>query len=397
MKCRVLGHLLLVTTLYMLASCAGIKNEVTSDSYSRNGNEKGVVIMSINWGRKWGCGAFENAQLISFAFDLFKLQKAGDNDPPDLILNTPGRLMVDPVFLHYALLVDPGEYALSAFKIKVARSVSEVGYFGAQRSDLIKEGQPVGGTFKVEAGETVYVGHFFLDCGYTPTLWRYYTEDRKAFNDYMSEIKKRYPFLDLNKAQFRLFTGPFGSYESLEYPFAKYHETGLKAESARDYKTAEQNYEQALINARSGHAPDWVVSMTTYNLGRIKGYVCRDKDAEELLLEALKLEEKVSGSESGIATMRIFELARFYYDHRLYDKAIPFYKRGVEAVKNLGVESDDPIALANAIEEYSKALDSVGRSDDAKTAKQQADILRARNPGKKANFVPVRYNQSCSG
>ena len=61
------------------------------------------------------------------------------------------------------------------------------------------------GTFTVKAGELVYIGHFGLDCYKEPTIWRYYPEGREGFDSYKQVIKKQYPFLDVDKMEFRLF------------------------------------------------------------------------------------------------------------------------------------------------------------------------------------------------
>ncbi|MEX2961178.1 hypothetical protein [Microbulbifer sp. TYP-18] len=63
-----------------------------------------------------------------------------------------------------------------------------------------------GGTFTVNAGESVYIGHFALDCAYGPTLWRFYLEDKESFESYVSEYEAAYPYLDLDNAEHRLFT-----------------------------------------------------------------------------------------------------------------------------------------------------------------------------------------------
>ena len=98
--------------------------------------------------------------------------------------------------------------------IKAARSVSDVGEFKAHRGQLIKDGKPLGGSFKAGAGETVYIGHFFLSCHAGPVLWRYYWDGPDPFEKYLGEIKEKYPFLDLSKVQFKLFrTTQFGNDE----------------------------------------------------------------------------------------------------------------------------------------------------------------------------------------
>ena len=183
-----------------------IANEATAQSYAESAAKKGVVILAVNWGRRWGCGNFENAQIVSFGFDRLPIQNASDNSRADLLLNAPGgRLFVDPVFLDYAVLVEPGEYALTSFDIMAARSTTDVGHFVATRSDLLENGKPKAGSFEVKAGEVVYIGNFWLDCQGQPTLWRYYTKGREGFKSHMAEVRQKYPFIDPNKVTFRLF------------------------------------------------------------------------------------------------------------------------------------------------------------------------------------------------
>ena len=176
---------------------------------------------------------------------------------------------------------------------------------------------------------------------------------------------------------------------------AKYHDWGLEAERAGDYRLAERNYERALINARLGHAHDAGLSMAMYNLGRVKAYLCKYDDAEKLLVDALQLEERVTGPDSGLTSMRLFELARLHLDRRQYAASLPYFARGIPVVKKLGVESSDPIALADALEQYSIALGKSGRSADSMQRKREADALRAGNPGRTARFRPPRYGQPC--
>jgi hypothetical protein len=116
-----------------LISCAGtqtIKFEATDiisqSTYLQNRDTNGVVLFDVNWGRYWGCGAHENAQLISIAFDKLPMESLANEAVPALVLHTPSHLFVDPVFLNYGFSLEPGEYAISAFSIKVADSVSQI-------------------------------------------------------------------------------------------------------------------------------------------------------------------------------------------------------------------------------------------------------------------------------
>jgi hypothetical protein len=193
------------------ASDVDVAEPLTGESYEQHHASKGVVVLAVRWDRQWRCGGFENAQLRMIAFDKLPSGKAGDEDKPDVLLDDAPLIFTKPRFDTYAFLLEPGEYGLSGVNIKVARSNSDVGFFRAPRSVLIRDGSSEGGSFTVGAGEIVYIGHFHLDCYKQPMLWRYYPDGREAFNEYLQSVRKAYPMLDVSKAQFRLFkTAVFG-------------------------------------------------------------------------------------------------------------------------------------------------------------------------------------------
>lgn len=199
--------------LIFQASCAFVKienevgysNEINKESYIANKEKLGVVLFDARWARQWNCGKYQNAQLVNFSFDKTPISEKPDDAPADIKVGTQSLLSVSPKFESYALLVPPGEYVLSGFKIKIAKSISDVGYWVAGRSHLIKNDKPIGGTFTVAAGETVYIGNFALDCYAGPTLWRYYADGQDGFKKQLSDYKTKYPFLDLTNVKFRLF------------------------------------------------------------------------------------------------------------------------------------------------------------------------------------------------
>ena len=174
-----------------------------------------------------------------------------------------------------------------------------------------------------------------------------------------------------------------------------YYDSALEAEIRGDFAFAERQYGRALINAQIGHAPDEGVSAAMYGLGRSKAYLCKFAEAEPLLLESLTLQEKAAGPEGPIMTKRLFELARFYSDRGRYKQSLPFFERGVPTVEKLGVEASDPMAFADALDDYANALERSGETAKARPVKVRADALRARFPDKKATYVPKRYGQGC--
>ena len=169
---------------------------------------------------------------------------------------------------------------------------------------------------------------------------------------------------------------------------------GKRTESHEIRNLLEQVRHQLYVAARTRNLGKAEESRTAYNLGLTKRDLCKADEAEKLLLEALQLDERVTGPESRVTSMRLFELGRLYHDLALPEKAVPLFERGIRMVKEELAKSD-PIALADAIAEHAKALQSIGRNDEAIAAQREANKLRENNPGKKAKFVPDRYAQTC--
>ena len=179
---------LIIATIFTVISMQLLAEELSADNYAKSNASKGVVLVAANWGRQWKCGEYENAQLV-------KLEFTNLENEATLKLETPSKLNVNPEFINYGYLVEPGTYAISSFSVKVAKSTSDVGYFSADKNKLIPDNTPKGGTFNVGAGEVAYIGHFFLDCYKEPIPWRYYPEGKEAFNAYVNSIKKQFAYL----------------------------------------------------------------------------------------------------------------------------------------------------------------------------------------------------------
>jgi hypothetical protein len=191
---------------------------VKEATYKGSKTNKGIVLMSINWGRQWSCGGYENAQLAGLGFDLLSIQKTSNANSPDLFIKPLSMLAVDKKFDNYAFQLEPGTYGISYVSVKAAKSISNIGFFISKRSDLIQDKTAKGGSFTVGANEVVYIGNFWLDCAYSPMLWRYYTMSSTEFTSHLSEFANEYPFLPIKNTQYRLFsTSVFGNGIDDEY------------------------------------------------------------------------------------------------------------------------------------------------------------------------------------
>lgn len=174
-------------------------------AYAQSAASKGVVLVAARWARQWKCGRFDHAQLKSLSFDKAGSPKDGPDAKPDLLLEDSALLPSPARFINHAYIVEPGEYALSAFSVKVAKSASDVGYINASRSDLMRDGKSLAGSFSVAAGEVVYIGHFALDCMKDPIPWRYHPASKDDFNQYLKAVKVEFEAIDTDKVTFRLF------------------------------------------------------------------------------------------------------------------------------------------------------------------------------------------------
>jgi len=178
---------------------------------------------------------------------------------------------------------------------------------------------------------------------------------------------------------------------------ARYHDAGMRAEQNRDYQTAEEQYERALVWAGTEKVPPSMLSLSMYNLGRMKGHSCKFTEARELLLTSLALEEQTSGPDSPQITRRLFELARLYYDRRQYAEAQPYYAQAIAMLRRLGLEGEDPVNAGDALREYATVLRQSGNSRAAVGAIAEADALRARYPDETRRFTIARYTAACRG
>jgi hypothetical protein len=202
---------ILLSTIHVDAQEFKSTKVVTKKNYLAHSSSHGIILLDINWGRIWSCGEYENAQLVSLNFSKYVPENNSFSKKPELSINTPSKAFAKKYFKNYAFMLPEGEYALHSFKIKVAKSIKNVGYLSLSSDELLKDQKPLGGSFSIKSGEQVFIGNFSLDCTYGPTLWRYHSNGLVAFKDQVNEYKRSFPFLNLDAVTFRLFkTSEFG-------------------------------------------------------------------------------------------------------------------------------------------------------------------------------------------
>ncbi len=138
-----------------------------------------------------------------------------------------------------------------------------------------------------------------------------------------------------------------------------------------------------------------MLSAITFNLGRMAGYTCDYPEAERLLQESLVLEQSLDKPGPGNLTKRWSELARLYQDQRRDHDAVVMYERAVPELERMRVVDSDPVGYANYLDDYSRALRGAGREDLASSVSKRAAALRSASAARKADFVPLRFNDVC--
>lgn len=212
-----LGLIAAILSSFALASCMGTGSEpravgVTVGTASENVDPStGTVVFAVGWGRQWGCGSYENAQLEELGFSKLGGGAFDAGKPADILAKAPRFSTGSHIVENLVFTVAPGQYAFDRFRIKVARSVSDVGRVSVGPEDLFKDGQPIGGTFSVSGGEVVYIGHFGIDCEIEPIPWRFYIDGRDDYAKYVAELSDEHPALRGREVKFRpLNTRNFG-------------------------------------------------------------------------------------------------------------------------------------------------------------------------------------------
>lgn len=202
---------LLCFAFFLAASSAGnAQTPLTKKSFSRMSDGDGIAIFHVRWQRFWNCGGFENVQLQRLAFRLLEDDVLVGQE---WVLQPASRLSGEPRMATYVHIVKPGTYALSGVTLKAAASLSDIRVSSKGSEELVPDGEAVGGSFSVDPGEIVYVGHFGVDCSGAPTLWRTHLENRAEFSGYVAGFRKAFPFVGEREVRYRLFKTTLFGYD----------------------------------------------------------------------------------------------------------------------------------------------------------------------------------------
>ena len=169
-----------------------------------------------------------------------------------------------------------------------------------------------------------------------------------------------------------------------------HYESGRSLEAAGDMVEARHQYCGAMSRGERAGEPNATMATLTYDCGRTSEYVCDFPNAEKYLLQSLELQKALGDPDGKALVPRIMELARLYSDQGNFAESAKYFAMGIPMLESLGVEQHDPLAYADAVDEYGDMLAHLGRPADASAQKARALSIRASHPNAKRGFAPTR-------
>ena len=170
----------------------------------------------------------------------------------------------------------------------------------------------------------------------------------------------------------------------------RYYGDGAYYAEKNEWFTARMAYGRAWTNAKIGNLSDDQAAQYAFHYGIASGVICDWKEAERGLNEALQID-----IELGKPTYYEHnELAHMYEARSIYEEAAYHFNESIENAKKHNALERHPAGLADSLARYSRALEKLGKHDEALIASQQANDILSRNPDMK--FPPgLPYGKYC--
>jgi len=159
--------------------------------------------------------------------------------------------------------------------------------------------------------------------------------------------------------------------------------------SKGNWETARKHWAKAVVNAELGNANPQRLSALYYEYGRSLGVNCFFEKSETYLNKAKEIDK----TNSGPIHMSLLELARLNYDQKKYTQSVSHFEQLLPIYNKHNAKAIDPTGVALVLNEYSSALNSIGKKDKASSFKKQATELAKSNKPSSTERTP--YGTQC--
>lgn len=172
----------------------------------------------------------------------------------------------------------------------------------------------------------------------------------------------------------------------------RYYYSGIDAGFSGDWHTSRALLARAITNADLGGAELRTLGLLWYEYGRASGVICDWPEAEQALERSFAYDTQSQGP----AYMSLYELAYLYSTREMYEKALPYYARALVQFERLQMDTQDPIGIADFLDEYAFALEKTGQLDQVDALRQRALAIRQVFPKGKSHTDKTPYGTACS-
>ena len=156
--------------------------------------------------------------------------------------------------------------------------------------------------------------------------------------------------------------------------YQDYKKQGGRAEAQGDWATAEMAYYRAAENVRMGNLEPAYQSTSLFDLGRAKRKVGELDESEDLLKQALAIDERLYGLDGYCTSFTISELAGTYWAAGKLNEGVPLMIRLEPLLKKHSDKySDQARRFIKQI--YQKYADEIGSRPEAEKFRKVAASL----------------------
>lgn len=156
----------------------------------------------------------------------------------------------------------------------------------------------------------------------------------------------------------------------------EWYQVAVQQQNLGYWHEARQAFANVVYELPDSDEPLTFKAIAHYEYGRSLGATCFFDKAEQELLIAYGIDQQTGEP----LYLSLVELARLNLDQGKYEQAVSYFERALLELDKASFSIDSPIAYADGLDEYSHALDSIGRKQEAVIHKARAAALREANP-----------------
>lgn len=170
----------------------------------------------------------------------------------------------------------------------------------------------------------------------------------------------------------------------------KHANAGGNAAASGNWDTARKEWAQAVKNGELGNIPEQHQAIFYYEYARAAGVTCFFDISETYLNKAYELDKKIGGP----YFLSLVELFRLNLDQEKYIVAIKYFKKVLPVLEEINAPTQSPAEFAKLLDEYSVALKSIGKNNEARKLKDRSNKIKRKAKNSITDRTP--YGSSCS-